>query len=236
MALGVYCECGQTLPVAENDAGSALMCSCGRRVVVPLLEEFTDGSILLSASSIERRVRRLIAEGLLPSTDACLRCGDGAAESVAIDLQCERYAARATGGQRFLIIPFLWGFFWTAWREPEGLEIRGRDTDVPTPVGLCADCWNKVRAPPASWYMLLTALLLAASGVVGYLNRLAGIGCAVIGLSLMIAVRSIILRRWQSMLKQLLRKVPVYRQVLKRYSRAVVVIPKAGPDRTRRPT
>jgi hypothetical protein len=136
MELGVYCECGQCVPVLEGDAGSALTCSCGRRVVVPLLEEFRDQAVLLSAPTVERRVRRLIAEGALPDTDACLRCGDATAEPVGIDLQCERYMAHTSGGQRFLIIPLVWGFLWATWREPERLEIRGRDTDVPAPVSL----------------------------------------------------------------------------------------------------
>jgi hypothetical protein len=48
MALGVYCECGLCLPVVEDDAGSSLLCSCGRRVVVPLLDEFRDHPVLLS--------------------------------------------------------------------------------------------------------------------------------------------------------------------------------------------
>jgi hypothetical protein len=197
-------------------------------VVVPLLEEFTDHPVLLSASTIERRVRRLIAEGVLPGTDACLRCGDGAAQPVAIDLQCERYTARASGGQRFLLIPILWGFVWASWREPERLEIRGRDTDVPTPVGLCAECRRRLGSPAASWYLLVMALLLAASGVVGYFNLVAGTGLAVVGLGLTSITRSLVLRRWQSTLKGLLRKVPVYRQILKRYPRAVVVMPNEG--------
>jgi hypothetical protein len=75
MTLGVSCECGKCLPVTENDAGSALTCSCGRRVIVPLLEEFRDCSLLLSSASLERRVERLIAAGVLPSTAACLQCG-----------------------------------------------------------------------------------------------------------------------------------------------------------------
>jgi hypothetical protein len=86
MEFGVYCECGQCLPVVARDVGAAIHCPCGRRVVVPLLEEFRDHPVLLSAPTVERRVRRLVAEGVLPSTDACLRCGDAAAKPVGIDL------------------------------------------------------------------------------------------------------------------------------------------------------
>jgi hypothetical protein len=200
-------------------------------VVVPLLEEFSDHPVLLSASTIERRVRRLIAEGLLPSTDACLRCGNEAVEPLGTALQCERYTARVSGGQRFLIIPLLWGFVWARWGEPERLEIRGRDTDVPAPCSLCKACRGQLRTPGASWYLLLTAVLLAASGVVGYFNFVAGIGLAAVGLVALVVTRCLILRRWQNVLKGLLCKIPVYRQVLKRYPYAVVVMPKEESGR-----
>jgi hypothetical protein len=198
-------------------------------MVVPLREEFRDHPVLLSAATVECRVRRLIAEGVLPSTDACLRCGDVAAQPVDVELQCERYTARAAGGQRFLIIPLFWGVVWASWREPERLEIRGRDTDVPAPVGLCVACRRQLRAPSASGYVLLTALLLAACGVVGYVNLVAGIALGVVGMALLVVMRGLALRGWQRMLRGLLRQIPVYRQVLERYPRAVVVMPKEGP-------
>jgi hypothetical protein len=230
MTLGVLCECGRCLPVAQTDAGSVLSCSCGRRVVVPLLEEFRDQSVLLSATTVERRVQRLSAEGVLPRTDACLRCGGVTAQAVDIDLQCERYTAHASGGQRFLIIPLLWGFVWATWREPEQLEIRGRDTDVAAPIGLCAVCRGELRAPAASW-QLLAVPLLAVSGIVGYFQLLASIGLAIVGLVVLMVTRRFALRRWQRVLKGLLRKVPVYRQVLAIYPDAVVVMPKEGPGK-----
>jgi hypothetical protein len=217
--------------VTARDAGSALNCSCGRRVVVPLLEEFRDHPVLLSATTVEGRIRRLIAEGVLPSTDACLRCGDVTAQLVGIDLQCERYKARASGGQRVLIIPFLWGVFWATWREPERLEIRGRDTDVPAPVGLCEECRHQLRAPVAFWYVALTAFLLAASCIVGYFLPVAGIGLAVVALALLVVTRHLAVQSWQGALKGLLRKVPVYRQVLERYPWAVVVMPREEVNR-----
>jgi hypothetical protein len=224
MTLGVSCECGKCLPVTENDAGSALTCSCGRRVVVPLLEEFNDRPLLLSAASLERRVRRLIAEGVLPSTAACFECGDSKSQVVNLELKCERSTVRTYGGQRFLIIPLLSGFLWASWREEERVEIRGRDTDVQTPVALCEPCHRGLCPPVQSWRLLL-ALLLIASGTLGYFNWITGIGLAVVGLALFALKRCLALRRWQRSLKVLLSRVPVYRQVLKRYPWAVVVVP-----------
>src|SRR5687767_5836821 len=99
MTLGVYCECGVCLPVAQDDAGSSRACACGRRVVVPLLDEFRDHPVLLSAATVERRVQRLIAAGVLPSTKYCLGCGSVAAQVVNAALECERSTERTEGGQ-----------------------------------------------------------------------------------------------------------------------------------------
>jgi hypothetical protein len=231
MALGVYCECGICLPVAEDAAGSSITCSCGRRVVVPLLDEFRDRPLLLSAATVERRVRRLIAEGVLPSTDSCLRCGDSKAWIVNVHLECEKYTARTHGGQLFLVIPLLWGFLWAAWREEERVEIRGRDTDVPAPIALCATCQRQLRAHSGSWYLLLTLLVLAASGTLAHFSLAIGIGTAAVGLILLVLIRRIDIRNWQRGLKALLRKVPVYRQVLERYPWAVIVFPHKGTDK-----
>jgi hypothetical protein len=228
MSLGVYCECGKTHPVADDDAGSTLVCSCGRRVVVPLLEEFRERPLLLSAATVERRVQRLIAAGELPDTDACLRCGDGRVQVVNAELECERCKARRYGGRKFLIIPFLWGFYFRTWREEEGVEIQGRDTVVPAPVALCGACRDQLRAPRWSLYLLLAALLLAVSGVVGYFEIIWGVGTVAVGLALLALLRRFAWRGWQRALKAQLRKVPVYRQVLERYPWAVVVLPKAG--------
>jgi hypothetical protein len=224
MALGVYCECGLCLPVVEEDAGSSLTCSCGRRVVVPLLDEFRDHPVLLSAATVERRIRRLIAEGVLPGNAVCLRCSDDKAQVMNVDLECERYSVRTHGGQRFLVIPLIWGFLWATWREEKRVEVRGRDTDVPTPFALCAACQHQLRPPARSLYLLLGALLLAASGALGYFSPAIAVGTAAVGLALLVLMRAFAVRRWQRSLKGLLGKVPAYRQVLEKYPRAVVVL------------
>lgn len=234
MALGVQCECGICLPVAEEHAGSAITCSCGRRVVVPLLEEFRDRSLLLSAATLERRVQRLIAAGALPTRDACLKCGDLKAQVVNVNLQCERYAARASGGLRFWIIPVPWGIHWAIWQEEKRVEIQGRDTDVRTPVAFCAACHHQLLAPTRSSY-LWPGVLLAAGAILGYFHLLTGIGLVAVGLALLALKMPFALRSWQRELKGILRKVPVYRQVLERYPRAVVVIPTDVCEKTTDP-
>src|SRR5262249_47210618 len=138
MGLGVICECGQTLPIEERQAGTATQCDCGRRVVIPLADEFREKPVVPSATTIERRVERLIAAGSLPLPGPCCACGQGGSEEVVpATIECERYTTRVSGGQRFLLLlPLLvFGVFaWVWWREEERLEIYGRDTDVPSPL------------------------------------------------------------------------------------------------------
>src|SRR5688500_9241120 len=97
--LSVCCECGQWRPVEPRQADSAISCKCGRRVVVPSLDEFRERPDLLSATTVERRVPRLIAAGELPPPGGCARCGAVSETAVTpIRLECERYTARAGGG------------------------------------------------------------------------------------------------------------------------------------------
>jgi hypothetical protein len=227
MSLGVTCECGLSLGVTEKDAGSMVRCSCGRPVVVPLLEEFQNHTVLLSAATVERRAQRLVAEGVLPGTDECLWCREVPAQRVDVIVQCERYTAHTSGGMRLLIMPIPLGFvrfIW--WEEPERLEIRGRDTDVPAPVCLCETCRSNLRAPSAVKYLLLEAVVVVLGGVLAFINLLMVIGLVAVGLALLVLARRLAVRNWQQKLKRLLGKVPVYRQVLQSYPRAVVVMSK----------
>jgi hypothetical protein len=144
---------------------------------------------------------------------------------VKVALECERYKVREHGGWGLLVLPW----FWVAWREEKWTEIRGRDTDVPAPVRLCAGCHRELRDPAGPGYLLPATLLLAVSGLAGYFHVAAGVGLAAVGLVLLAWLRRRASRGRQRGLKGLLRKVPVYRQVLERYPRAVVVMPQGGP-------
>src|SRR5262249_22005461 len=150
-------------------------------VVVPLLEEFRDRPVLLSASTIERRVRRLITKGELPATDACIKCGHlRTAEVVNTALECERYRTRVYGGGvgflfLILILP-LWLFvFWVLvfWRkEEQRVEHYGRDTDVPAPVCLCTECHRRLGSTGRWKYVIAAGLFVAISVLVGYFHVL----------------------------------------------------------------
>jgi hypothetical protein len=141
-----------------------------------------------------------------------------------VKLECERYTARASGGQRFLIIPLLWVTVLARWHEEERVEIHGRDTDVQTPIALCAPCHRQLRARKRSWYLLVAVLVLAIGGIIAYFHILTGLGVAALGLAVLALTWQFAWSGRQRALKGLLRKVPVYRQVLERYPRAVVVV------------
>jgi hypothetical protein len=207
---------------------------------VPLLEEFRDRPDLLSAASIERRVRRLIAAGELPPTGCCVRCGEGnTAEVVPVELECERYTARAYGGERFLVLPLFPLLLWVRWQEEERVEIHGRDTDVPAPVCLCQRCRLHFRRRSGWADLGLAALVLALGGVAALVMVQGGVavafawatglGVAVAGVVGLAFWRWLAFRSRQRQLKHVLCRVPVYRQVLARYRQAVVVVPPEGP-------
>jgi hypothetical protein len=235
--LRVCCECGRWLSVEPMQAGSALTCTCGRRVVVPNLEEFQERSDLLSAMTIERRIPRLIAAGELPPSDGCARCGLArTADFTPIRLECERYTARSGGGQRLLIVPLFSALLWVWWREEEWVEIHGRDTDVFAPLCLCDQCRRHLRGRAGDIYWLTGALAIAVGMLVGIANIVAGIGVAAVGVLGVLLWRWIARRTRQRELKQLLRRVPVYRQVLADYPDTIVVVaPESAVRRLERP-
>jgi hypothetical protein len=223
MGYQVSCECGESVPVKETDAGSAVNCRCGRRVVVPLAEELQTGRILVSAASIERRIRRMIACGDLPPDQLCASCGEAAgARLVKARAECERYRTRTSGGFRFLLIP---GLFWVAWREEKRTERLGRDTDVPAPFHLCDGCRQRFRASNGWIYLLVASVLAAAVALLVYLTSWVGVVLLPLALGLPWRLRVRALKRRQRAIKQALRRVPVYGQLLDRYPYAIVILP-----------
>jgi hypothetical protein len=226
MDLGVTCECGQCVPVAERNAGSKVTCPhCRRMVVVPLMEEFRGRPTLPSATTLERRIQRLIAGGLLPATDACLGCGAAGAPPVNLRLECERSSTQFSGGRRFIILPAPWGLVGASWREPVRVEVQGRDTNLYVLTPLCDACRRRLGAPALWWYLLPLAPLAALGAVVGYFG--VGVGFAAVllaGVGLLLLARRVSWGAWQRTVKGLLRKVPVYRQLLQKYPHAVVAV------------
>jgi hypothetical protein len=156
-------------------------------------------------------------------------------EVVPLQLECERYTARAYGGEHFLILPLFSLLLWVRWREEEGVEIRGRDTDVPAPVRLCEACTRYFRGRRGWVYPGLgalaialgglAALVMALGGLAAYLDLAIGLGVAVAGALGLTMWRRVACWSRQRRLKCLLRQVPAYRQILAIYPHAAVVVP-----------
>jgi hypothetical protein len=190
-------------------------------VVVPLLEEFRGRPALTSASSVERRVERLIAVGELPLTDACTRCGAmQTIKVVNVDCGCEWASVRTGGGYRFLILPF---FHIIHWQEKPWVEVRGRDTVIPVPLSLCPECSWKLSRPKKWVYLLAGVLLLLVSYLLLNVHWLLGLCIAPLVLVSYFHYRWVSARQ-QRALKDVLQKVPVYRQLLTKYRYAFLAL------------
>jgi hypothetical protein len=219
------CECGRSVPVPA-DARSTLLCPCGNRVVVPLPEEFRCRSHVLSAMTVERRVRRLLAAGDIPPQGVCALCGQaGEAEEVDLRLICERSHYQSSGGRRFLFIPFINLFMW--WEEERRVEVLGHDTAVPVPLALCQECARSLPCPQGDrGDLAAAAAILAVAAAVCYFSVLAGIAVGVTGLAAVSRLGQRREARWQGGLKALVGQVPAYRQLLDQYRFATVVVPR----------
>ena len=207
MGLGVYCECGTLIPVLKSQAEGAVHCPCGFRVVVPALEEFQDRSHLVSAASIERRVQRLIDAGVLPQDGGSVECGSAdSAAVVSVKIDCKKFTIHRSGGDRFLLLPFITMFVWITWKEEKRIEIRGRDTEVAAPIRLCELCrLPRFHSKRMKFFGVIASLVLVTA-MVSLLDVTAGIGAALLGLIGISLWRRIEFRSRQKALQGVLRK------------------------------
>jgi hypothetical protein len=220
--LRVGCPCGKWLPVQESDAGRSIGCSsCGRRLEVPLLEEFQEKPDLISCGTVEDRIGMLISAGEIPRVGKCGHCGEYTNSVIDAKLDCERYTAHHEGGMRFIYIP---GLFWATWHEKETVEIHGHDTVVPAPLCLCTECQIKLRAPTSKFCIVLAVFLVLATLAL-FLHYIAALALVVVGIVATALTRRGEVRARQRVLKGILGQTPVYRQMLKSYPYAIVVFP-----------
>ena len=90
MEFQVPCQCGQSLAVTANDAGTTKTCDCGRLISIPrlsLLREMSGLSAYETCPADE--IRRMVAEGTWHLTDACCHCGAGTDEVAYLHCDCE---------------------------------------------------------------------------------------------------------------------------------------------------
>jgi hypothetical protein len=110
------------------------------------------------------------------------------------------------------------------WQTEERLELRGRDTDLPAPMRLCPGCRARLRSAGARRYWLAAVLVLAAGVAIAVVHVPTGLAAIAVGLAAVYLVKWRAEAGRQRRLLDLLRPVPVYRQVLERYPKAVVLL------------
>lgn|GEM_PF-3705868 len=242
----VECECGERVPVPEG-AESSLLCPCTRFVILPQEEEFAKNDILISASTLERRIKRLADQKLLPPDRECAWCGAKEAEPVDIRLVCERSEYRESGRGRLLLIGI--GFvlltvllpiivipvllvrliIMASNFEPE-VEVLGRDNTVSVPICVCEDCARTLPRPEHSNVLLFVAIItnVVFAGIVAAFAPVIGVIGGLLSLLVVILVvslrRSQIAKRWETGIKDKLCQVPVYAQLLEDYPNSSVML------------
>jgi hypothetical protein len=239
MQYALECECGRALPVSPTTEAAYLSCTCGRRVIIPLADEFADQPLILSAASLERRVRRLVSVGELPPPGLCACCGRADADVVKATLVCEHSHARQKGGANVVLVallspvlvlvvpilsPFLIVAGLLAGQREESVEVYGRDTDLAAPAHLCADCRRRLRPPGRAGYLGAYAAVAAAGIALTVLAPLVGLAVLAVGLAAVWWHWRWNVGRRQRALRDGLRAVPIYRQVLHRFPHALVML------------
>jgi hypothetical protein len=184
--------------------------------------------VVLSAPTLERRIRRLVAAELLPPHRECAWCGSVHAELLDIRLVCEPDRDLVTSGSRF---PLIRGRSWAYWWEVERIDRYGGENTVSVPLPACAWCARGQRMPKRSTVAQALGGIAVAILAVGFGSLFSGVGhlvwrAAFLGLWVGAVWRkSDLAARWQRDFKDKLRQVPVYRQLLQEYPHAAVMVP-----------
>jgi hypothetical protein len=223
----IECECRKALPVPE-DTSAPLRCSCGRPAIIPPPEEFESRRVVVSAPTLERRIRRLVAAELLPPHRECAWCGSVHAGLLDVHLVCEPDRDLVTGGSRF---PLASRRSWAYWWEVERIDRYGGENTVPVPLAACEWCARGQRMPKRSMVAWALGSIAVAILAVGIGSLFSGVGLLLwramfVGLWAGAAWRnSSYAARWQRDFKDKLRQVPVYSQLLQEYPHAAVMLP-----------
>jgi hypothetical protein len=155
MDFEVCCECGEFVVVSEGAAGASLKCACGRRLVVPSLDELrAQAGLPPTLPSPELAIEYLLAAGLLAGAKSCVCCRADTREMIVVSAECERALTNHSGGR---VWASFFGFWLTAilfpiavWlREQRSEEVHGRDKFYRLPLPVCASCKPNVRGTTA---------------------------------------------------------------------------------------
>ena len=118
MTFSILCDCGKRMEVTGSQAGTDMVCSCGRTVSIPLLSQLRQmaGKDAYEAGTIDT-INRMIREGELPPGDTCVISGLETSGFYNLYVHCETTWVRGGGVKRhfFVIATILFLPFWLLW-------------------------------------------------------------------------------------------------------------------------
>jgi hypothetical protein len=164
----------------------------------------------------------MIEAGELPPP-ACVGCGDVGEETVPASAECER-AWESGGGRGWWVAFFLFGLLGALLLRARGEgRTYGRNLYVPVTFRLCGRC--RCPSPRTGLFLFLRVLkfgLLVVGAALTFAEPVLGAPLVVAGV-LLWWVETATRRGRQAAIKRLLRRVPVYRQLLGDYPDAIIV-------------
>jgi hypothetical protein len=144
------CECGGSVIAQAGDAGSSIVCRCGRMVRAPRLSELRTlaGQDAFVTNPVEA-IRKIQREGHSPAGKSCLVCGGKSPVQYRCDATCE--SSHLKGGQSdapgvlgwltFFCMAFFLGigFLFRRGGQSEGV-VHGHDVGVTFDLPVCDAC------------------------------------------------------------------------------------------------
>lgn len=147
MNFTISCPCGKDVTVTATDAGVEVRCHCGNVNTVPSLSELrrAAGQSRYNQGIVDR-VKQNVADRVLPSESACVKCGVPTGGVLYLTVECER-TYRSGGGFwkhffLFLLAP-IW--IWGQLRRDYSTEVFGRETFLDVPLLICPSCEMAIR-------------------------------------------------------------------------------------------
>jgi hypothetical protein len=149
MGFSVRCECGETLPVSANDAGTVIACRCTRSVEVPRLSALRAmAGAADDYGSVLERVRSQIKRGELPSNAICPLTEQEATTTLWLEILCEREWSRRSDADdgKVMLLLMLGGWLGMLYAVMRGgaRETLGSDVSIMAPLRLSSSGAAKV--------------------------------------------------------------------------------------------
>jgi hypothetical protein len=165
----------------------------------------------------------MLAEGELPGTVVCARCGSTTPEIVGVIAECEKAWIRGPNdGPSFLIAFLLVGFWAFLLRQQDSREF-GRTLTLELPVRLCPTCQQTMRRDSPMLHHRMLPIGLTVLGLLALILWSAWVGLLLLaGSALVWWIGRTAKKRQQAAIKTVLRHIPIYEALLQEYPEANV--------------